>query len=178
MKGLFGLFMITLMGCSSINVKGVDKDPAFALSNYKTFSFYEVHKGGDAIGPQYQSNLKLLQEEITKQLGQRGLTLTADNPDLLVNIGIVVTEKVQTRETSFANPGDRTAYMGQRNYSWQSQEVEVGRYREGTVTVHLVDRAQNKLMWKGSADTIVPEKQKNVPASIKEGMTKLFESLK
>src|SRR5687768_9005719 len=101
MKRLFGLFMITLMGCSSINVKGVDKDPAFALSNYKTFSFYEVHKGGDAIEPQYQNNLKLLQEEITKQLGQRGLTLTADSPDLLVNIGIVVTEKVQTRETSF-----------------------------------------------------------------------------
>lgn len=179
MKTSFAIMVILLTAaCSSINIKGVDKDPAFAISNYKTFSFYEVHSGGDAIGPKYQDNLKLLQGAIGEQLTSRGLTMSADNPDMLVNIGIVVNEKIQTRETSFANPGDRTAYMGQRNYSWKAQEVEVGRYREGTVTVHLVDRAQNKLMWQGSADTIVPEKEKNVPATIKEGMTKLFESLK
>jgi hypothetical protein len=36
---------------------------------------------------------------------------------------------------------------GGRNYSWLAREVAVGRYRDGTVTVHLVDRTQNKLVW-------------------------------
>jgi len=95
-----------------------------------------------------------------------------------VNIGIVVTEEIQTRETNFANPGDRTAYMGQRNYSWSAKEVEVGRYREGTVTLHLVERISNSLVWEGSAESVVPEKEKNVGALIEEAMEKLFEKIK
>jgi hypothetical protein len=103
--------------------------------------------------------------------------MVADNPDLHVNIGIVVAEKVQTRETNLATPGDRAAYMGQRNYHWESQEVEVGRYREGTVIVHLVDQAKSKLVWQGAAESVLPEKQKNVPAVIEEAMKKLFEKV-
>ena len=31
-------------------------------------------------------------------------------------------------------------------YTWRSREVEVGRYREGTVSVHLVDSDRNELV--------------------------------
>jgi len=166
------------VGCSGVKIMGIDKTDDFSISKYKTFAFSKIDTtGSDAIGPNYQANLSLLKEAITKQMKAKGLTLNEDSPDMLVNIGITILEKVQTRETSFANPGDRTAYMGQRNYSWSSQEVEVGRYREGTVTVHLVDSKQNKLVWKGSADGVVPEKQKNIPALIDEAMTKLFEKI-
>lgn len=177
MKKLSVLIILIALGCSSVNIKGVDKAASFSISKYKTFSFYEVNTGGDAIGPNHQENLKLIKEAIVKEMGVKGLTLTGDNPDLLVNIGIVVTSEVQTRETSFANPADRQVYMGQRSYSWQSQEVEVGTYRQGTVTVHLVDRAANELVWMGSADSVLPEKQKNIPALITEGMQKLFEKV-
>jgi len=177
MRKLSYLILSLCVACSSVKIKGVTKSEGFAISKYKTFSFYEVGSGGDAIGPNYQGNLKLLKEAIVKQLGTKGVTLTADNPDLLVNIGVVVAEQVQTRETNFSNPADRTAYMGTRNYKWEAQEVEVGRYRQGTVTVDLVDRVQNKLVWQGSADSVVPEKEKNVPGLIEEGMTKLFEKI-
>jgi len=178
MKKIIGFFLFLTVACSSVKIKGVEKTDDFLLTSYKTFSFYEVSSGGDALGPNYQENLKLLKEAIAKEMNARGVMLSGDNPDLLVNIGVVVSEEIQTRETSFTNPADRTAYMGQRNYSWKSSEVEVGRYREGTVTVHLVDRAANKLVWKGSAESVVPEKQKNVPALIEDGMKRLFEKLK
>jgi len=169
--------MLITAACSSVKIVGVNKADDFSIAKYKTFSFYEVNTGGDALGPNAQSNLKLIKEAIVKQLGAKGATQRADNPDLLVNIGVVVKEKVQTRETSFSNPGDRTAYMGTRNYHWQAGEVEVGKYREGTVTVHLVDRATNNLVWQGSADSILPEKEKNIPALIEDGMSKLFAKL-
>lgn len=172
------LLAVVAVACSSVRIKDVQKETSFSISNYKTFSFYEVNTGGDAIGPNKVNNLNLLRESINRQLEQKGLKLVADNPDLLVNIGIVVNEEVQTRETSFANPADRTYYMGQRNYSWQSQEVEVGKYRNGSVTVHLVDRAANKLVWKGTAESVLPEKEKNVPALIDEAMKSLFEKVK
>jgi hypothetical protein len=174
MKRLIILILLFSVACSGVNITGVEKADNFSISKYKTFSFYEVNRSGDALGPNYESNLKLLMEAITRQMAAKGLTPSGDKPDLLVNIGIVVAEKVQTRETSFANPADRTAYMGGRNYSWQAGEVEVGRYREGTVVVHLVDPMQNKLVWQGAAQSVVPEKQKNVPALIEDSMTKLF----
>lgn len=177
MKKISFLLALIALGCSSVRIKGVDKDDAFVLSNYKTFSFYEVNSGGDALGPNQQENLKLIKEAIVRELGDRGLT-QSENPDLLVNIGVVVTEETQTRETSFANPADRTAYTGQRSYSWKSQEVEVGKYRQGTVTIHLVDRVANKLVWKGSAESVLPNKEKNVPPLIDEGMKALFAKVK
>lgn len=178
MKKIVSILLVVAVACSSAKIKGVEKADDFFISSYKTFSFYEVNSGGDALGPNYQDNLKLLKEAITKEMNAKGVTLSGDNPDLFVNIGVVVSEEVQTRETSFTNPGDRTAYMGQRNYSWTSSEVEVGRYREGTVTVHLVDRAANKLVWKGSAESVLPEKQKNVPVLIEDSMKLLFEKIK
>ncbi len=177
MKKLIILIIVCCTACSSVNIKGVSKADDFVISRYKTFSFFEVISEGNAIGPNSETNLKLLKEAITKQMDAKGLKLSGDNPDLLVNIGVVVAEQVQTRETSFTQPGDRTYYMNQRNYSWQSQEVEVGKYREGTVIVHLVDRVQNKLVWQGSAESVLPEKQKNVPAVIDEAMKKLFEKV-
>lgn len=178
MRVVVGMICLCFVACSSIKIAGVHKTENFTLANYKSFAFMKVDtSGSNAIGPGYETNLALLKDAITKQMEAKGLVLKEDGSDLLVNIGIMILEKVQTRETNFANPGDRTAYMGQRNYSWSSQEIEVGRYREGTVTLHLVDREQNKLMWKGSAEGVIPEKQKNVPVLIEQAMAKLFERI-
>lgn len=178
MRTLPFFFLFLLLSCSSVSIQGVKSTDTFSLASYKTFSFYAVEQTGAAIGANYSRNLTLLKESIARELSSRGLSQSADAPELLVNIGIVVTEEIQTRETNFSNPGDRTAYMGQRNYSWQAQEIEVGRYREGTVTVHLVDPASNALVWEGSAESVVPEKQKNVEVLIDEAMKKLFLQIK
>lgn len=177
MRKIMLLLLLITSSCSSVNIVGVDKAPDFTITKYKSFNFYEVNMGGDALGPDTDGKLKLLKEAISKQLSLKGLSQTTENPDLLINIGVLVDEKTQTRQTDFSNPADRTAYMNQRNYSWHSQEVEVGKYRQGTVTVHLVDRTTNKLVWKGSADSVLPAKEKNIPALIEEGMAKLFEKV-
>jgi hypothetical protein len=169
---------ILLVGCSGVRIKGVQQADGFTLSRYKTFGFFQVVSKGDAIGPNYNTNLGLLKKAITKQLEAKGVSQTSDNPDLMVNIGIVISEEVQTRETSFSNPADRTAYMGQRNYSWQAGEVVVGTYKQGSVTLDLVDHSSSKLVWQGSAESVVPEKEKNVPALIEEGMAALFAKIK
>jgi len=178
MKKIAILFAVFLMSCGGVKIKGVTSASNFALSNYKTYNFYEVDAEGDALSDNYKENLELVKTAVSKQMVLRGLTQTSGSPDLLVNIGAVVSEEIQTRETSFANPADRMAYMGQRNYSWQVSEVEVGRYREGSVTLDLVDSRSVKLLWQGSADSILPTKEKNLPALIDSGIAKLFEKIK
>ena len=103
----------------------------------------------------------------------KGYRYVDTKADLLVNIGIVVKQEIQTRQTNWQNDG-RFTYMGQRNYSWKSEEVEVGRYRDGTLTLHIVETARNKMIWKGSMEGIVPEKSDPSGKTANEALAKLF----
>ncbi|GHA54829.1 hypothetical protein GCM10007389_02700 [Pontibacter akesuensis] len=150
-----------------------EADAGFQLRNYSTFDFYQVEASGDALEP-YGPQLAFLKQEITQQLQQRGLTRTSSNPDLKINLGIVVAEKVQTRETNIQT--DPPFYMGQRRYSWRSREVETGRYQQGTLSVHLVDNARNEMVWQGAAAGVVPDDNTaKLQKRISEGVQKLIE---
>lgn len=169
------LLVMMLSGCSGISITGVDKTDNFQISNYKTFDFYKIDASGDALSENSKQNLELLKAAITKELQTKGVTQSSADPDLLVNIGVVVLEKVQTRETRL---GEYPTYMGTRNYSWERQDIEVGRYRDGTVTVHLVEPEAKKMVWKGAAQGVLPNKQSGVPGMIDQGMKQLFAKMK
>lgn len=162
----------SVWACSTVKI--VDTEPAdnFSLSNYRTFNFYDVEAEGNALSADYLKRVDILKSEIAKQLQKRGLSHSTSEPELLVNLGIVVEEKVQTRQTDLRTDAPR--YIGQRRYSWKSEQVEVGRYKHGTVTVHLVDRAQNKMMWRGIAEGVIPTKTKKLERTIAEGAQELF----
>lgn len=176
MKIRFMLMSVALLvgACSSVRITGVDRAPDFSISRYKTFSFFDIEASGDALGPKAQENAKLIMQAVSKQLNSRGLLYQEKGGELLVNIGVSVTEEVQTRETSFANPGDRMGYVGQRSYKWEAGEVPIGTYRNGSVAIELVDAQANTLKWHGVAESVLPEKEKNVPALIEEAMAKLI----
>ncbi|MEN9686313.1 MAG: hypothetical protein RLZZ28_2099 [Bacteroidota bacterium] len=174
MKNLFGLFLSTaIFSCSGVKVMNTESAADADFSKAKTFGFYTVKASGDTITESFSKRIVYLQDAIGSEMKKRGFTNAGSNPDLLINIGIVVQEKVQTRETNWQQDG-RFTYVGQRNYTWKSTEVELGRYREGTVTVHIVDALKNNMMWKGSANGVIPEKEKNIAEAAQKGMEELF----
>lgn len=176
MTAFLALCAIVLASCSSTKVLENDANDGFRLSQYQTFNFYDIEASGDTSDmAAYKEGTTALKNAVAKQLIARGLTQTTANPDLLVNIGIVVKDKVQTRETDFRTDAPR--YMGQRRYSWKSSEVEVGRYKEGTVTLHLVNRQENKMVWKGVVSGILPNKPAKLQAQANDAMTTLFEKV-
>lgn len=172
-KNFVLLLAIISASCSGIKVLNTETGDAVNFTRYKTFNFYEVNASGDTISQNFNNHISLLKEAINYELDKRGFTLSKTNPDLLVNIGIVVKDTVQTRETDIRFDGPR--YIGQRNYSWKSETVEMGRYREGTVTLDLVDAAQKKLVWKGSVQGILPSKETAVLKTAQKGMELLFD---
>jgi hypothetical protein len=141
------------------------------FSGYKTYGFFVIDTSGLVNPENYLKNLEVLKEAVRTQLTSRGYT-ESSNPDLKINMGLVVIEKAQTRETDFRT--DRPMYMGQRNYSWKSEEVVVGYFKEGTLDFHLIDASSNKMVWWATVTDIVPEKQKNVPKTIERGINKMF----
>lgn len=173
MRVLFIMVLFFLGACSPVRILNVYKAEGFALSNYKTFDFFKVDATGE-LSPSYMDRVDMIKAEIARHLVQRGLQQTSSNPDLLLNIGIVVEEKEQTRETTIM---DAPRYIGQRNYHWESEEIVVNRYKQGTVTVDFVDRRSNKLVCQGIASAVVVEKDKAVKKNIVEGVQKLFEEM-
>jgi hypothetical protein len=173
-KYIMLLFLAMLGACSGIKVLESETGENADLGKYGTFDFYRVQASGDTISNLFNTRIALLKEAISTELIKRGYMQNNNNPDMLINIGIQVKEKVQTRTTDWRTDG-APRYMGQRNYSWKSQEIEVGSYREGTVTLHLVDAAQNKMVWKGVVQGVIPEKRDNAQKTAQQGMKELFD---
>ncbi len=171
---LVTLTIIILSACVPVRVVDYQKTIKADLKAFKTFSYFQTEKSG-LIGPNFENNLALLKVAITKEMNSMGFQEVENGGDLLLNIGIVVKEEVQTRETDFRTDGMR--YMGQRNYHWESEQVVVDRYKEGTVKIDLVDAANNKGIWSGTAAGTVTEKKEKVTERINKAVAMLFDKM-
>jgi hypothetical protein len=145
----------------------------FNLSAYSSYDFYEI-ENTDPDNPNFERAIDLLKKEISSAMESRGLKQSS-NPDLKINIGLVVEDKVQTRTTSLAT--DPFMYTGQRSYTWKSEEVPVNTYREGSVTLHLVETKNNSAVWVGSIDRVVPKKEEKKEEAITFAVSELFKEI-
>ena len=82
---------------------------------------------------------------------------------------------MQTRETEFAT--DAPFYMGDRNYTWQSEEIPVGEYHEGTFTIDFVESKDNTLKCMAVADAVVVKNDKDAKENIEVALKKLFKKI-
>ncbi len=142
-----------------------------AQSKYQTFDFLDFDVKVLTEHEINEKNVDYLKSAIASQLEAKGLRQAA-NPDLVVNIGVVVEEEVQTRETDIRD----MHYMGQRNYHWEVEDVVVGVYKVGTVSVELVDRAGNKVVWTESGTNVISKKPKKVQKKIDKGAARIFKN--
>jgi len=172
--GIFlGSFIFLVSACSPVRVIHTEQLPDFSLRNYKTFNYYQVEAAEDF--PDYNARIGWIKEELKNQLEAEGLKQSDDDPDLLVNIGIAIIEKTQTRDTDVRT--DAMRYMGGQNYSWQSETVEVGNYLEGTVIVHFVDPDEKVLLCEGVGQSIILDSEEASKKNIKTGITKLLAAI-
>ncbi|MEJ7768021.1 MAG: DUF4136 domain-containing protein [Chitinophagaceae bacterium] len=160
------------VGCSSAKVLNIEKAEGTDFNAYKTFDFYKIEASGDTASQQFAERVEKLEDAIAIKMQNFGYLLSKTNPDLLINIGMTVDEKVQSRQTDFRTDAPR--YTGQRRYSWKSEQVKVGSYRQGTVVVEVVDRKLDKMVWSGAVQDIIPAKESRIESTIKNGVQKLF----
>ncbi len=146
----------------------------FKLSNYSSFAFAQIDTPNDSLVP-YQQIVELLKDKISAELEARGLKPNSNDPDLRINLGVVVADKVQTRETNLTS--DPFTYSGQRNYYWEVREIPVNTYREGSLTIHFVNNPGNVLVWAGTISEVVPKKQEDKLAAIQDAVDQIFKYL-
>lgn len=177
MKTVIGLLFLLLVvaGCSGYRIIKNERDSSANWSTYRTFAFVDTSRIDPSPGTSYQATMEQVKQAVAAEMTNRGYRQLKtdrpmDGPDLLVNIGTVVNEKTQTRPTTIY---EAPRYIGQRRYHWQSQEVPVGTYREGTLSLHIVDARRENLLWDAAVSSILSKKGVSTE-QIREAVGKVF----
>jgi hypothetical protein len=166
----FLFFAIPFLGMSQVLVS-YNKAPKVDYKKYKTYQVYGLNVTTIPEFEPKKESLNFLIAEIGKQMTARGYQKVKDNPDLILNIGVVVSAEQKTRQTDIR---DAPRYMGERNYHWESEEIVVQNYNEGTVILDVVESENNKLIWQAvSKGMISPSIDKN-KIRITKAVKKMF----
>jgi hypothetical protein len=170
---VLALLSIFLFGCgTSYKILKPKKEEGFKLADYPTFGFFDIEAQGDTIPESFEKNIGTIKKAISENLQKRGLDEARD-PGLKINIATSVKEQIQTRQTDFRTDG-LPRYMGQRRYSWKSEEVPVGKYRQGALMIDIVDAANNKMVWQGGVEGVIPEKSQNFDQDVNKAITDII----
>ena len=151
--------MIAVTACSSGPDIRREASPTANFSSYKTFGYFP-ELATDRAG--YETVFTARLKAATRSnLEAKGYVYSEQNPDLLVNFYANVQDKQEIRSTPVS-----AGYYGYRSnfyYGMNTQQVETVNYKEGTLTIDLVDPAQKALVWSATAEGRVSKKARQNP---------------
>ena len=171
LKYLYLVTVLVIASCSSIRVKDSKTAEGIQFDSYKTFQFVEFDLQNKDGLPINDIVINMIKRNISEQMELRGYTQSDDN-DLAINIG-ATSEIVQTtRETDIRDA--RAGYVGQRNYSWSSEEIVVDESEVGTLLIDVVDKSSQELIWKCAVSGTIKNDPKKREERIAEAIEKAF----
>lgn len=156
-----------LAGCAASGPAiRVDGDPAANIPGFSTFGFFEP-LATDRAG--YSTLLtSRLKEATRRELEKHGYAYSDSSPELLVNFNVNVVDKTEIRSTPSASAG--YGYYGYRAgmygaWSGYPQDIQTTNYRQGTLTIDVVNAAKKALVWQGTAEARVTKKMRDNPGA-------------
>lgn len=161
-------------GCASHPRISSQTAPHFDLSRYHTYGFM-TKLGTDRQG--YTSiTTQLMKDAAAQELSRHGL-VPSDNPDVLVNFLRTSKDKVEGRADPRIGVSYGTGLWGHGLWGLGLGlgGTDIRSVREDTLTIDLVDREKNELVWTGSARYRPTEKDRNDAAPrINDAMARIF----
>jgi len=133
--------------------------PGANVTTYKTYGYFE--KLGTDTGPYASIVSRQLKDATNREMLARGYVEAATNPDLLINFNVATKEKIEGHSGPTMSLGFGRGWGSWRSgYSWGLgvRDTDIRSTTEGTLTIDVVDRARNELVWSGSAVGRLTEK--------------------
>jgi lipoprotein len=164
---LFFIAALLLTGCSPYTLVNSETYNNANLSSYTTFRIVTPDEGAMVPGMQAVTYYNIA-AAIREQMVERGYVEDASSP-LLVNIGLSVQKEIQTEPMLPPNyypyygpmpaPGYYPFFMYPRQYYWPSYynnaQVITGIYKEGVLTMDMVNTVDKLPLYSASVATIV-----------------------
>lgn len=137
-----------------------DINPAAEFANYKTFGYFSP-LATDRAG--YESVLTTRLKDATRRaMEAKGYVYSESNPDLLLNFFANVQEKQELRATpAMGYYGYRRGFYG----GYGATMVETVTYREGTLSLDLIEARRKLLVWQATAEGSVSSEARNNPGA-------------
>ncbi|MEP6634969.1 MAG: DUF4136 domain-containing protein [Luteimonas sp.] len=147
--GLIGL--VVLAGCVSGPRVRTDFDPEADFSRYHRYAFYQPLAMEESGYSSYMTDR--IKAGIRREMDARGYVFDEQAPDLRVNFQGIVQDKTEVYSVPRSDVNYFYNYRARRYFGvpfWYD-ETQVSQFREGTLTVDVVDAARNRLVWTGAA---------------------------
>jgi hypothetical protein len=165
--------------------KGVD------FKNYKTFAWLASKDTSYTKLANKQAVEKFLAAAVYQQLIQRGMTFDSLNPDCLFTYTLVLNKTYQVgnepppvyapQSNPGALPGQYNMYYYVPSYDYNYQPglygggLQVTTFRDGSLVIDMIDRKENKIIWRSSAQGKVEEKdRKGIKPTINQIIPPMF----
>lgn len=162
---LLGLVvLLALAACATGPRVRTDFDPEADFARYRSYAFYQPLAMDKAGYSSYMTDR--IRAAIRREMDARGYIFNEGSPDIRVNFQGIVQDKTDVYSSPymdfpyFYGPRARGYYGYYGGYpGWGFYDgPQVTHYREGTVTMDLVDAARSRLIWSGSASGRVTQK--------------------
>lgn len=151
--------MVAMTACSSGPQIRREVSPGANFASYKTFGYFP-ELATDRAG--YETVFTARLKAATRSnLEAKGYRYSETNPDLLVNFYANVEDKQEIRSA----PVSMGYYGYRRNfyYGMSTPQVETVDYKQGTLTIDLVDPAKKALVWSATAEGRVSKDARKNP---------------
>lgn len=143
--------LAVLAGCVTGPRVRTDYDPSADFSRFRTWNFYDPIAMEEAGYTTWISDR--IKDDIRREMSARGYRYQEKDADLRVNFQGIVQEKTDVYSTPRLDYQYFYGYRSRRYFAvpvWYDQ-TQVNQYREGTLTVDLVDGPRNRMVWTGAA---------------------------
>lgn len=164
-RALCALLLTVLAGCASGPSIRVDGDPSVNFGAYRSFGFFEP-LATDKAG--YSTLLTArLKDAARREMTAKGYTYDEANPELRLNFNVNLVDKTEIRSSPSVSAGyGYYGYRGGMYGAWGGYpyDVETTNYKQGTLTVDVVDAARKALVWQGVAEGRITQKVRENPA--------------
>jgi hypothetical protein len=151
--------LVVVTACSSGPEIRREVSPSANFASLKTFGYFP-ELATDRAG--YETVFTARLKAATRaNLEAKGYRYSETNPDLLVNFYANVEDRQELRST----PVSMGYYGYRRNmyYGMSTPEVETVNYKQGTLTIDLVDPAKKALIWSATAEGKVSKDARKNP---------------
>ena len=172
--------VLLVAGCAASPRIRSQSAPNADVMRYQTYGFFEK-LGTDT--STYASVLSLnLKEATSREMDRRGYRRVDQGADLLLNFDVTTKDRIESRGT--VGPVGLGLGLGWGDwrygygYGWGAgiADTMIQTVTEGTLTIDVVDRAKNEIVWSGSAASQVTSRTLDDPkGAIDSAVPKIFE---
>jgi hypothetical protein len=140
---------VLFSGCAYIQAHH-DYDPDVDFAGIKTYDWLPIPEEMQ----KYELTIKHIKRAVNQQLSAKGLTVTSENPDILIAVHGGTEKKINVEEWGYRYSHFRHyrkvhGFGGYHEYGRSG--IDVYEYLEGTLTLDFVDAKTKELIWRGMA---------------------------